>query len=194
MKKISQLLHAISTEWVTLLALVIFLIFIATILPRQALKVEETSGGAESPDTSFFYSTDDLYKMADTYGEAGRMAYIRTRFSFDTIFPLVYTAFLCTSISWITQRAFPHHSRWQYTNLVPILGMGFDFLENISTSLVMARFPAKTPVVDWLAPVLSLVKWIFVNGSFILLFISILIALLGWAKRKITDNPTRNQQ
>jgi len=188
MKTISNWTHKISSGWVTLAGLVIFLVFMSAVLPQQSTKAEETSGGAGSPDTSFIYSVDDLYKMADAYGEEGRKAYIQARIRFDILFPLVYTVFLCTSLSWITQRTFPQHSRWQYANLAPVLGMAFDLLENTATSLVMGRYPAQTPVIDWLAPVFTLVKWIFVSGSFVLLFTGIIIAILGRGKRKTRSN------
>lgn len=48
----------------------------------------------------------------------------------------------------------------------------FDYLENISTSLVLGRYPVETPVIDVLAPVFTLIKWFFVNGSFVLLIIA----------------------
>jgi hypothetical protein len=173
MQNISKRLYKISTGWVSLTTLVIFLIFMAAVLPRQAAKAERTSGGMGSPDTTFFYSVKDLYHMAEKYGEAGRKAYIQARFSFDLLFPLVYTAFLCTSISWTARRAFPLQSKWQLANLAPVFGMTFDFLENITASLVMARYPNMTPVVDWLAPIFSITKWIFVYGSFVILLASI---------------------
>jgi hypothetical protein len=188
MKKLSKWLHKVSTGWVTLVTLVIFLVFMATVLSRQVEKTEETSGEAKSPDTAFFYSIGELYKMAEDYGDSGRIAYIRTRFSFDLLFPLVYTAFLSTSISWITKRVFSQSSKWQFINLTPVFGMAFDYLENISTSLVMARYPTQTPVVDRLAPIFSLVKWIFVNGSFILLFLGILITIWRWVKGRPTNS------
>lgn len=189
MKKLSKWLHTISTGWVTFTILVIFFVFMATVLPKQAAKAEETSRGADSPDTSFYYSAGDLYKMAEDYGVEGRKAYIQARFSFDIIFPLVYSAFLGTSISWVTQRGFPKHSRWQLANLAPVFGMGFDFLENLSTSLVMARYPAPTLVASWLAPIFTLVKWVFVYGSFVLLLIGILAAVWGWVKGKTKGDP-----
>jgi hypothetical protein len=189
MKKLSKWLHKVSTGWVTGAAVIIFFVFMATVLPQQAAKAEETSRGADSPDTSFYYSAGDLYKMAENYGKDGRKAYIQARFSFDIVFPLVYAAFLGTSISWITQRGFPKHSQWQLANLAPVFGMGFDFLENISTSMVMARFPAQTPVAGWLAPIFTLVKWVFVYGSFVLLLIGIIVAVWDWAKGKTSGNP-----
>jgi len=47
-------------------------------------------------------------------------------------------------------------------NLVPVAAVGFDFLENTATSLVMARYPADCPLAAALAPGLTLVKWILV--------------------------------
>lgn len=188
MKNISNWIHEISLGWVTLAVLLFFLIFMATVLPDQAAKAEETSAGAGSPDTSFIYSVEDLYEMADAYGEQGRQAYIQARIRFDILFPLVYTAFLCTSISWLTRRTFPPHSRWQYANLVPLFGMLFDLFENTATSVVMGRYPAQTPVIDWLAPVFTLVKWVFVNGSFVLLFVAIIIAVWRWVNQRNLKN------
>ena len=57
----------------------------------------------------------------------------------------------------------------------------------------MARYPVQTPVVDWLAPVFTLVKWVFVNGSFLLLLIGILIAVWGWAKDTTRQNASGTQ-
>ncbi len=75
------------------------------------------------------------------------------------------------------------HSRWQRANLAPLLGALFDTLENLSTSLVVWRYPQQTAVVDVLAPVLSLVKWLFVSGSFVLLVAGAVAGIWRWSKR-----------
>jgi len=172
-----------STGPVTLLALVIFLLFTALVLPAQAAQAAEVSNEAASPDMSFFYSSNDLYQMAEAYGPEGRAAYIRARWTFDVVWPLVYTFFLATSISWVITRAYPVESRWQFGNLAPVLGALLDYLENISTSLVMARYPLPTPVVDFLAPFFTFFKWVFVNGSFVLLLIGLTLAAWRRVKR-----------
>jgi hypothetical protein len=107
--------------------------------------------------------------MAEAYGTEGREAYIRTRFSFDLIWPIVYTFFLLTSISWLSQKTLSSASPLQSINLLPWLAFSFDLLENISTSLVMYRYPQITPLVDILAPILSAIKWVLVSGNFLLL-------------------------
>ena len=186
-KRISDWLHRVSTGWVALAALLIFLLFSAMVLPRQATKAELETGSADSPDMSFFYSPGDLYQIAESYGEEGRQAYVRARFTFDLVWPLVYTLFLATAIGWVFGKAFALDSRWQRANLVPLLGALFDYLENLSTSLVMLRYPDQTPVVDALAPVFTVLKWSFLGASFLLLFGGIVVAAWRWMKQRVRD-------
>ncbi|MEE4194880.1 MAG: hypothetical protein V2J07_06755 [Anaerolineae bacterium] len=171
MARLSTWLQKKSTGWVAVIAVIIFLVFTATVLPMQAEQAAATANGADSPDSSFFYSTTDLYDSAETFGEEGRSAYIQARWSFDVVWPLVYTFFLVTTISWFFKNAFPTDSKLQLANLVPVLGMVFDFLENSATTIVMARFPEMSPVAGFLAPIFTPIKWLFVNGSFVVLLI-----------------------
>lgn len=180
-KNLAEWLHKISTGWLTLAGLIIFLAFTAFVLPGQSAQADQISQGADTPDLSFYYSIDELYQMAETYGDEGRREYIKARFTFDLLWPIVYTLFLATSLSWLFRRVFPTQSGWQLANLAPVLGMIFDYLENISTSLVMFRYPARTFVIDFLAPIFTSIKWIFVGGSFVLLLIGLgawLVSLL----------------
>lgn len=181
--KLSDWLRRVSSGWLTLTALVVFLLFTTLVLPRQSAYTEAKTGDAGTPDLSFYYSAGDLYRIAEAYGEQGRDAYIRARFTFDLLWPLVYTFFLTTAISWVYSKAFKPDSYWQRANLAPVLGMLFDYLENISTSLVLFRYPEPTPVVDWLAPVFTSLKWILITGSFVLLFAGLMVAVWGWINR-----------
>ncbi len=167
--RISDWLHHVSSGWLALATLVVFLLFMALVLPAQAAKADP----AGSPDTSLYYSPADLYNLAEAYGPEGRQEYIRARFRFDLIFPLVYASFLAVYISWLSSRAFPPSSWWQRLNLFPLLGVLFDYLENVTASLVMWRYPERMPVAATLAPVFTVVKWFFVYGSFVILFGSV---------------------
>jgi hypothetical protein len=184
-KVLSEWLRKVSSGWVALLALLVFALFTALVLPRQAASADTTAAEAGTPDLSFYYSADDLYRMAEAYGEEGRTVYIRARFTFDLLWPLVYTFFLATAISWLYARGFREGSPWQRGNLASLLGMLFDYLENISTSLVMLRYPTPTPLVVWLAPIFTALKWVFVGGSFILLAIGVLAAVWGRIKSRV---------
>ena len=181
-------LHKISKGWVALAGVVVFLLFTALVLPAQTAREDTEIGEVGSPDLSFIYSAADLYQMAEVYGEAGRSEYVRVRFTFDLVWPLVYTFFLVTAISWVYTRAFSAQSKWQLANLAPVMGMLFDYLENIATSLVMWRYPTQTPVIDWLAGVFTGLKWILISASFILLLIGTGIAIWGWIKKGRSDS------
>lgn len=171
--KISDFITYYSRGWVALLGLVIFLLFTALVLPSQAAK-SATVENVGTPDLSLWYSPGELYQMAEGYGEQGRRDYIQARLRFDIVWPLVYTFFLATSLSWLFGHSAVAGSLWRYANLAPLIAMLLDFCENISTSLVMHHYPASSPVMATLAPIFTLLKWIFVSGSFVLLLIG------GW--------------
>ena len=179
--QLSSILIRTSTGKVALLSVLVFLAFGALVLPREAVRAERVSGGAGSPDTTLLYSRDELYTLAEEYGPVGRSAYVRARYTFDIAFPLVYGFFLATTISWFLAKVTGAGSRLRMINLIPVLGVLFDFLENLSTSIVMLRYPQETDPVAALAPIISLVKWIFVYGSFVVLGVLVLI----WVIKRI---------
>jgi hypothetical protein len=166
----------------------LFLAFSVLVLPGQAARAETGAGDAGSPDMSFLYSADELYRMAEAYGAEGREAYVRARFTFDLIWPVVYTAFLSTTISWVYARAFEPGSGWQRANLAPVLGALFDYMENVSTSVVMSRYPGRTAMVDVLAPAFTSVKWVLVGGSFLLLVAGAAIGVREWSKSRFGNS------
>lgn len=183
-KKPSDWILKVSTGIVTLGCLIIFLVFSILVLPNQASMAEVYSDDIGSPDTSFFYTADELYRIAQAYGPEGRSAYIRARFTFDVAWPLVYLVFLGTSISWLLKRSDLQGTSWQLLNLVPLAGTIFDFLENVSTAIVMARFPQSTAVIDHLAGVFTLLKWVSISASFVVLVCSAVYFIWRWIQRK----------
>lgn len=178
LRSLSSALLAISTGPMALASVVIFLAFGALVLPDQAAAAERVAGDAGSPDTSFFYTPDDLMRQAEAYGPAGREAYVRARWTFDLAFPLVYGFFLLTTIGWFLRRVVPPGSVWRLLSLVPVAAVVFDFLENSMTSLVMARYPAPATLAAALAPWMTLLKWVFVYGAFGLLAILLVVEIL----------------
>jgi len=180
-KRFSLWLYRISTGKRALLFLLIFVFFAILVLPGQSSDADAYGRDVGSPDLSFFYSPEDLYQMAEAYGEDGRDAYIQARFTFDVVWPIVYGAFLVTAISWLFLRSIPTCSWLRPMNLVPLFGMLFDYLENLSTSLVMWRYPLRTAFIDSLAGVFTLIKWILISGAFVLLVAGIVMELRHWA-------------
>jgi hypothetical protein len=182
--RLSLWLSKLSTQWTALISVVIFTLFTVLVLPGQSANSTAQIGENGSPDLLFYYSSEKLYQMAESFGEQGRSAYISARFTFDLIWPLVYGFFLVSTLGWLFKIAFPEGSIWQRANLLPVAGVIFDYLENISTSLVMGRYPAQTPILDWLAGIFTAFKWIAIGGSFVLLIAALLLALFKKVSRK----------
>lgn len=181
--RISSWIYRLSVGWVALVALVIFILFSATVLPAQSARMDADSARAGSPDLSLFYTPADLYNMAEAYGEDGRQAFIHARLTFDVAWPLVYLFFLTTSISWLLKTSLPADSRLLRLNTLPLLAFMLDFLENFANILVMARYPEPTPVIAWLAPFFTLLKWIMVGGSMVVLFYGIILKVRSILRR-----------
>lgn len=130
-------------------------------------------GEGKSPDTSLLYSAEDLYDMAQGYGGSGRELYIKLRWTFDVVWPIVYTSFL---VLWIIKlSAYVHIKRFpSYLFIFPILGMGFDFLENIGSTIVMMRYPLGSGIIARITPLMTFLKWATLSGS-ILIFLALIV-------------------
>lgn len=135
---------------------ILFLIFIIFILPNETA-VLSSYGIEQSPDTSIFYTSQTLYRLADEYGELGRDFYITQRFTFDLIWPVIYGLFLLSSISFLAYRI--NNPKYKYFIYLPLLAMLFDYLENITVSITMSRYPILTPITSHLAGFMTLFKW-----------------------------------
>ena len=176
LNKLSSFFLNLSSGWVVLGCLAVFLIFTALTLPAQNAQANAFSGGLGIPDTTFGYSADQLYHYAETYGPSGRAAYIRARLIFDSFFPLAYGAFLVCATSWLVVRGGLANTNWAHLNLLPLAGILLDYLENLSTALVMARYPRPTPLLPHLAGAFTALKW-----GFLTLSVIALVGLGGWA-------------
>ena len=180
--EISNKIISSSKLWIMIVAIIVFVIFSITVLPDQSAKAEAYSADVGSPDLSFFYAPTDLYRMAEAYGPEGRLYYVRARFTFDLVFPLVYGAFLMFTSAWALKELTIPNSRWRLLLLIPLLAVLFDLLENIAAAAVIGRYPQPTNLLAAFAPFFTLIKWIFVGSGFVL--IVVYLVLIIWRRLK----------
>ena len=74
------------------------------------------------------------------------------------IWPVIYTLFLVT---WtIKLMEYNSDKRWMsYLIVLPILALFFDFSENIGATIVMARYPLESGLVQAITPIATFIKW-----------------------------------
>lgn len=175
MQRLSEYFYQKTTIWVVFICLALFLLFLVMILPTETTRAEPILGTTQTPDTLFYYSKAQLFQMAEEYGQEGRYYYVDSRVAFDIIWPFIYAIFLINSISWFLGKTVVEESKLRFLNLVPLLGILFDFLENISNMVVMFRYPQRMELLASLAGVFTSLKWVFVGGSFLILIFAILL-------------------
>ncbi|MEW9501119.1 hypothetical protein [Jeotgalibacillus marinus] len=178
----SQRFYQYGNLYVLLSALAIFTIFITIILPSEAETLAAKTSSNRSPDTTLFYSAEELYDIAEEYGDEGRAAYVHSRYTFDVVWPLAFTFFLTAGMSFFFRPL--TFSKWKLINLLPIVGMLFDFLENTAASIVMLRFPSTTHVIALFTPFFTLQKWLFIFASFTLLFVALIYRVIHTIKKR----------
>jgi hypothetical protein len=155
----------------------IFVAFIAYVLPNVSEATKLATGSERSPDTSFFYTADDVYEIAKEYGPKGRSYYIKSRLTFDVVWPIAYGLFLTAALSRLLSKV-SNRLKWLVMlNLLPILGVALDYLENFATATAMYVYP-KTIFLAGLAPYFTVLKWLCLYASFGIVFIGILIMLI----------------
>lgn len=163
--------------------LVVFVAFLVAVLPAEAERTREAAGTSETPDTSYLYTAEDLYRLAGEYGEEGRAHYVRSRYTFDVVWPLAYGAFLQASLLLASRRTGLGRLPTAVLAL-PTFTVLADLLENTSAAVVMARYPAETPVLAGAAPVFTFVKWNLLYASFGLAAIGAVLGLAGAVRRR----------
>ena len=182
-EKLSETLISFSKGNVVILFLAVFLLFVAIVLPTESTKTAKYTGGEGSPDLSLFYTQQDLYRMAEQFGAQGRQAYVKARFTFDLAFPLVYGAFLLTSIAWLLGKITLSAAPVRLLTYFPLAAVVFDLLENITASFVIGRYPTPSPFAAAAAPFFTFIKWFFVGGSFALAAILLIIYIFKRLKK-----------
>ena len=174
MKKLSKFFYTIATVWVVLASTILLILFCVVFLPQFSQQSILYTNGAGLPDLKFSYTGSQLYSMAEAYGAAGRQYFINSHWTYDLVFPILYTFFLIVSISGLLRNRLPSSSGWTLLNLVPLIAFIFDLGENAATSLVMLAYPRTNIVAQAFSPVFTPVKWIGVLASSLVLVFAII--------------------
>lgn len=167
-QKLKNITIKVSTKQV-LIFTIIFLLFTALVLPFISSYTTEIIGVSESPDTSFSFNLIKLYNIVDSYGNDGRMFYVIMRWTFDIVWPLVYSLFLVSSIAYLSRET---NCKLGLKPLYfPLLAVLFDLLENINATIIMLLYPKRIDVFGYLLFTSSILKWMTIGISFVIVIL-----------------------
>lgn len=172
--RLSEFLHKVTSGWLVLTTLLLALLFNLVIMPGVGAKIMAFSGNTGPIDMLFFYTPEMVFSMIKSYGEEGRTVYRTFTLTLDVLYPLIYTAFFATAISWLFRRGFSPNSEIQQLNLIPLITLGFDLLENLSVATMLTIFPSQPAILARIAAVCTAGKWIFVGVNLILVCLGLI--------------------
>jgi hypothetical protein len=137
-----RLITRLATWKVWLVTTVVFaafaFVFFASSAPFAIQHVEDECGQAP-PDVQFTSSATDVEGFLAACGGAGREAY-RNMLLADLFYPVVFGLFLASSLALALSRLSPP-GRVVSLAWLPILGAGFDYIENALAWRALAAFP-----------------------------------------------------
>ena len=182
-------LDQLSSAWTIALTIVIYAIYLTSIMPAQSIESRVYAGDWGGPDRHFFYTPDELYAAVATWGPAGRRQYIDFRLGLDIGFALTYAAFLATVTSVALRRAWPGEARRRQLNLTALLPMGCDLLENALGIALVGAFPARLEAVAWLAAGVTALKWLSLSLAHIVMLYAVAAAARRLRARPSSRRP-----
>lgn len=174
---ISARLQRHANGWLVLVFLLANLIFNVVLLPAQQAELRALSGGIGPIDLEYFYTPEKVYSMLASYGETGRITYRTFELTGDMLYPLMYTGLFCLLITWLLQRGFAPDSPVQKLNVIPLGLWLSDLFENLGIVSMLSVYPATPAPLAWTAAAFTLLKWLFIGVTLVVILIGLVMAL-----------------
>lgn len=153
---------------------IIILSVVLFLLINVAFSLMFAEMDASIPDLQFFYTAEKAYQLIESYGQFGREMYIRGTLALDFIYPFVYSIMLSLLLFKATKN--------QVLSLLPFSILFFDLFENVSLLTIVYNYPVRMNLIATTAGVITMMKWIMVVVTLVVLIYFSLKA--AFSKRK----------
>lgn len=174
-----------TTKWKHIFLLLLLFLGMMALMRYTALQVKSISRGTEIPDLNFGNSADHIYQTMESFGKYGRQYYLTRFFVVDYIYAIFYASFYSYTIAFLLRKIGIKKKRLFYICLLPILGMFFDWLENLLLGLVIMKWPDKGTALCVLSNICTMTKFLLVYCSLILVIVFLIYYLHQMIKIKI---------
>lgn len=146
-------------------ALMAVIPFNALIFPLLMRQITAQSVSIGMLDVTLGYLPQSALQSVEAYGASGRTWYLITQWTADLLYPIAYTFLFSLLLASLYLRSFLPDSPFQNLRWAPIGMMGFDYLENITISLLMIYYPNSPLSLAVIASFASLLKWVLAATS-----------------------------
>ena len=159
------------------LLFLILTIIVVVAMGNVTPQILALSGGAPILDIRPGYTFADVEHLFTVLGEQGRQLYTTLQV-LDLVFPLVYGMTLTLALTGVITRLLPEGHPMEKAVSLPILGMIFDYLENITIATLIVSYPNLSPLTVSVASTFTQLKWSCIILALVLLVILAVLALI----------------
>jgi nucleoside-diphosphate-sugar epimerase len=146
--------------WIfTILTLAVLIAVNTVNFPLSVPYFLHLSGGLPLLDERFHYDANDVHRLFDSLGLAGRNSYLKFYASVDLILPAWFGAFLSTAIG---------KTRFRRLRWIAFAAALLDYAENISVSFLLLHYPSFSSNAVRLSSTLTILKFSFYLASIVL--------------------------
>jgi len=143
----------------SVLTIGVFLAIHLLSFPLSLSYMKRLAAGATILDMRPGYTPAAAYQLFDALGRTGRSAYLTVLWTIDLLLPALFSTFLSAAIRRGAFRA------WRS---VPFFAAAVDYAENIAITFLLLLYPARRPVLVYIAATLTVVK-LLAYGTAVLL-------------------------
>ena len=162
----TDLLVRYSNWKVILCAFLLLLVFSVVAFPTYQARMAEAAGEQVEPlDMRSSYTIDEVVRDFEKLGAEGRAVYRIVVGRIDMIFPLLYGSFFILLLASLLKKVLPYRSTLILLSFFPLIGMLFDYLENIHILKLLDTFPTLNTETVALAERFTLLKHAFLLAS-----------------------------
>lgn len=160
-----------------------FLWFNIYLFPSYGAEMELIAGKTiEILDLKFKgYSVLDVQGLMTDLKKEGRVLYKEIAGFWDMIYPLVYGPLLMLLMFFFLKKMNVQNRNWFALLGLPLLAMGFDYLENFSTLYLLENYNTFTETDAQYGTMMTRGKWGFVFSSLLVVFI---LGGFSWKRSK----------
>lgn len=178
-------LHKMATGRNIAILLVLDVIMMMGVMPFVTGRMKALIGNARLLDVVIpTYSPSFAHEMVTAYGAEGRALYRIFALSADLIYPLIYGFAFALLLAYLWPRL-ATGVRWlRFLPLIPLTAMLFDIGENLSVVTMITQYPVQSYGMARLAGFCSLMKWILVFLTLVLMLTGLNGLLIRWLQSR----------
>lgn len=182
------------SNWKLILPLfILFALFTFYIFPEYQERINNLAGETIQPlDTRLSYSTEEVKLLFDKLTEEGRNIYLFITGKIDMIYPLIYGLLFTLLLANLLKKLTRPGSKIILVSLLPLVGMLFDYLENVNIIRLLNSYPTLSEEhVQWGEQVTRLKHGVLFFSVILILVLAVVLAVRNLLLRRNRQQKNR---